>query len=331
MIKTFRFILPVLLAALLTGCAAPALTTPTPGQVAIRLPVGYIPNVQFAPLYVAMEKGYYRDAGLEMTIDYSFETDAAALVGANQLQFGVVSGEQVLLGRSQGLPLVYVLNWYQQFPVGVVALKDKNITRPEDLRGKKIGTPVLYGASYIGFRALLEAGGLTEQDLGQLETIGFNQVEALSTGQVEAAVVYIANEPAQLEAAGFPVSVIRAGDYLSMVGNGIITNETTLKNNPDLVRRFVTATWKGLEYTREHPDEAFEISKKYVENLAQADEKVQKEVLATSIGLWEGTQPLGKTDPQAWQNMHDLLLRMGLIPQALDLAPAFSNDFIPQP
>ncbi|MRR32742.1 ABC transporter substrate-binding protein, partial [bacterium] len=186
-------------------------------------------------------------------------------------------------------------------------------------------------ASYIGFRALLEAGGLAEQDLAQLETIGFNQVEALSTGQVDAAVIYIANEPIQLEAAGYPVNVIRAGDYLSMVGNGIITNETTLKNNPDLVRRFVAATWQGLAETRKDPDQAYEISKKYVENLAQADEKVQKEVLSTSIGLWEGTQPLGKTDPQAWQNMHDLLLRMGLIPQAQDLKPAFSNEFVPQP
>ena len=334
MMKTLRTLLPLLLvAALLAGCtaAAAAPATPTPAQVSIRLPVGYIPNIQFAPLYVAIDKGYYRDAGLDVTIDYSFETDAAALVGANQLQFGVVSGEQVVLGRSQGLPLVYVLGWYQQFPVGVAALKDKNITRPEDLRGKKIGTPVLYGASYIGFRALLEAGGLVEQDLAQLETIGFNQVEALSTGQVDAAVIYIANEPIQLEAAGYPVNVIRAGDYLSMVGNGIITNETTLKNNPDLVRRFVAATWQGLAETRKDPDQAYEISKKYVENLAQADEKVQKEVLSTSIGLWEGTQPLGKTDPQAWQNMHDLLLRMGLIPQAQDLKPAFSNEFVPQP
>ena len=95
-----RFVL--VLCLLLVACAPqPAASTPSgtaasaaQDMVKIRLPVGYIPNIQFAPLYVAMEQGYYRQAGLEVTLDYSQETDGVALVGANNLQFSVASGDR---------------------------------------------------------------------------------------------------------------------------------------------------------------------------------------------------------------------------------------------
>lgn len=305
----------------------PASASPSAGLTAIRLPVGYIPNVQFAPLYVAMEKGFYRDAGLDVTLDYSFETDGVALVGANELQFAVASGEQVLLGRGQGLPVVYTLAWYQQYPVGIVAFKDKAIRTPADLKGKKVGIPGTYGASYIGYRALIEAGGLKESDM-TLDSIGFNQVEALTAGQEDAGVIYVANEPVQLEAQGQQLDVMRVSDYLDLVGNGLITNEKTLKENPELVQAMVTATLKGLQATLDDPAAAYEISKKYVENLDKADQETQQKVLAESMKLWPGKQPLGVSDPTSWKNMQDILLRMGLLKDSLNLDQAYTNQFV---
>ena len=321
-----------LLSRILSACAPAATSVPTsapttPALTSVRLPVGYIPNVQFAPLYVAIEKGYYREAGLDLTLDYSMEADNVALVAAGQLPFAVVSGEQVLLGRAQGLPVTYVMAWYHNYPVGIASFPETGIKQPADLKGKRIGVPVLSGASYIGLRALLAAGKLPESDV-TLDVTGFNQVEALLAGREDAVVVYVANEPLQLEASGRPVDVLRVADTLQLVGNGLITNEKTIQENPELVRAVVSATLRGIADATADPAGAYEISKKYVENLDKADQAVQQKVLEVSTEFWKSDRP-GYSDPQAWQNMQDILLEMGLITNAVDLNKAFSNDFLP--
>jgi NitT/TauT family transport system substrate-binding protein len=325
-----RILLTTLLLILVLSACAPAATpaVPAPPTVdEVRLPVGYVPNIQFAPLYVAIDKGYFKDAGIDLTLDYSMESDNVALVGAGQISFAVVSGEQVLLGRGQDLPVVYVMAWYQQFPVGLAAKTSEKIAKPADLKGKKIGLPGLYGASYIGLRALLQAGGLTEQDV-TLDSIGYNQVEALTAGQEQAIVVYVTNEPVQLKDQGMEISVLKVADYLPLVANGLITNEKTLKEKPDLVRRMNAAIMKGIQDTVSNPDEAYQISTKYVENLQNADTKVQKEILAASIDLWK-VDLKGVSDPAAWKNTEKILLDMGLLKKELDTSKAYTNDYLP--
>ncbi|MCX8024315.1 MAG: ABC transporter substrate-binding protein, partial [Thermanaerothrix sp.] len=210
----------------------------------------------------------------------------------------------------------------------VAAPQELGMRTPADLRGRRIGLPGLYGASYIGLRALLSAGGVREDEV-HLEAIGYNQVEALISGQVEAAVVYVTNEPIQLRARGYAVDVLRVADYMALVSNGLITNERTLREQPDLVRRMIRAIVRGLQDTVNDPEGAYSISEKYVENLAQADRAVQMEVLTTSIGLWQ-QNPWGYSDPQALANMHRILRERGLLAQPLDVTRAFSNAYLPQ-
>ena len=308
-----------------TAYPEPSATNISP-MVHIRLPLGYIPNVQFAPLYVAIDKGYFSQAGIDIEFDYSFETDAVALVGANELQFAVVSGDQVLLARSQGLPVVYVLAWYQDYPVSVVSKSGQGILAPENLAGKRIGLPGLYGTSYIGLRALLTYANLNESDV-TLDSIGYNQVEALVSDQEEAVVVYTTNEPVQLRRMGYQIDEIKVRDFNHLVSNGLITNETTIAQHPDLVRRMDQVIIKGIADTIANPEEAYQICLKYVEGLAQADQAIQKEVLTASIEFWKAEQP-GYSDTQAWQNTQQVLLDMGFLTEPVELNEAFSNDFL---
>jgi NitT/TauT family transport system substrate-binding protein len=328
-VHMFRRMAPLLLAAtlVLSACAAPAVRGTTGSLVHVKLPVGYIPNIQFAPLYVAVEKGYFKEAGIEIEFDYSFETDAVSLVGADNLQFAVVSGEQVLLARAQGLPVVYVCAWYQQYPVAVASKIEQGIQTTADLKGKKIGLPGLFGANYIGLDALLFSAGLSEKDV-TLDSIGFNQVAALAADQEQAVSIYTTNEPVQLEAEGYRLNEIRVADHVQLASNGLITNENTIRRDADLVRRMTSAFLKGLSDTIADPAAAYEVSLKYVPDLAKADAATQKEILSRSIGLWKADR-LGWSNPRAWQNMQDTLLKMGLLKEVLDINQAYSNKFVP--
>ena len=315
------FALIVLMLLGLAGCTAESDNTTE--LMSVRLPMGCVADPQFAPFYVAAEKGYFADAGFAVEFDYGFETDGVALVGANELPFAIVSGEQVLLARAQDVPVVYVLEWYQKYPIAVVSKAEANIVTPQDLDGRSVGLPGFFGASYVGYLGLLSAVGLAPEDVNASD-IGFNQVEALLSDQVEAVVGYANNEPVQLAAQNVPSNVIQVSDYIDMVANGLITNETTIAENPEMVERFVGAVLRGLADTLADPDAAFEVSKLYVEEL----EDGRKPVLEASLPLWQAPT-LGMSDLASWQNTQDILRKAGLMDAPLaDLTAVFSNEFV---
>ena len=313
--------------AVLIGCA-PASSKNEPQTV--RLAMGFIPNVQFAPFYVAAEKGYFAEEGITVEFDYGWETDLLKLVGSDELQFAIGSGDQVVLARSQGLPVVYVLNWYRRFPVCVMSLRAEGIGGPADLVGRRVGTPATYGASYIGWRALLDAAGLKETDM-ELVSIGYTQVAAVTQGQVDAALCYAMNEPVQMRAEGRDVDVLYVADYANLVSNGLFTNEKTIQDRPELVQGMVRAALRGLSYTIDHPDEAFDITLKYVPEVgsdAQA-EAVNRAILTESVAFWKApSDELGLSSEADWQASLKIMRQMGLVGGEVDVGTMYTNQFV---
>ncbi len=236
----------------------------------------FVPNIQFAPVYVALEKGYFKDAGIEVEIEHGDETLGVDLIAANERQFGLISGEEVIKARANGRPVVYVYEWFQKYPVGIAA--PDNVASVLDLKGRTVGIPGRFGASYNGMTALLTANDMTESDI-DLQEIGFNAPDVFCVGGVEAAVVYINNEPLQIQNRADAgdcgdvqsVKVFPVYESADMVSNGLITNEQTITDNPDLVRAIVEAFDRGLRDAINNPAEAYLLSAKYVENLPLED------------------------------------------------------------
>jgi NitT/TauT family transport system substrate-binding protein len=153
-------------------------------------------------------------------------------------------------------------------------------------------------------------------------------VEAFASGQQNVVVGYSANEPIVLRSKGVDVVELRVADYVELASNGLMTNEKTIQDNPQMVKAFVGAFLKGLQFTIDNPDDAFALSKSYIENFDSLDQDVQKEILSLSIEMWKGDR-LGYSDPKAWDNMNNVLFDMGLIEKELDVEKAFTNEFIP--
>ncbi len=344
--KWYHVVFVVLLVVLVAACSiaptpeppaptpAPAPTTASPktapapgGLTEVSVVMGYIPNVQFAPWYVAESKGYFAEAGLKPKFNWGFEVDGVKLVGANQSDFAMLGGDMVIQARAQNIPLVYVANYYNGFPIVVVSFKDKKIEKPQDLAGKKVGLPGFFGATYTGWRALLYEANLKESDV-KAQDIGFAQVAALTQGIVDAVAGYANNEPVQLRLQGKEINVIRVADYSRLVGIGLVTNEKTIAEKPQVVRGLVTALLRGVQYSIEKPEDALAITLKNIPEAGGTNLKTTDGVLRATIDLWKSPH-LGYVDPTSWAASYKFLKDAGFIKTEFDITKAYTNKFVP--
>lgn len=299
-----------------------------PDLTPVTLGVGFIPNVQFAVFYVGIEKGFFAEEGLAVTLDYGFENDYLALVAANELQFMIGSGDQVVIGRAQGLPLRYVMNWYTRFPVVIFAKAETGIRKPADLKDKRIGIPGPFGASYVAFRGILEAADLAESDV-TMESIGFTQAAAVIEDTVDAAVDYGVNGPIVLEQEGIETVQIQLDEYLSIPANGLVTNQITIDENPELVRKMVRASLRSIQYTLDNPDEAFRIALQFVPEAADNAE-ANRAVFDAVLQYWtpRNDYQLGETRRAEWQAAVEFMQRIGLVESVVPADELFTVEFI---
>ncbi|HEX5167007.1 MAG TPA: ABC transporter substrate-binding protein [Thermomicrobiales bacterium] len=298
----------------------------------VTIGLTFVPNIQFAPFYVAIEKGYYEDAGLKVSLNHHAvgADQFGALVAGNEDML-MSAGDETMQARAQGVDVVYVAEIFRKYPVGLIVPDNSDITDIHSLAGKKVGIPGEYGATYTGLLALLADAGMTKDDI-DIESVGFTQAQALLAGQVDAIMGYVNNEPIQLKKAGMETRTFPVSDAIPLVSNGLVAMEEYLDDNGDQARAIIEATLKGVQFAIDNPDETVEIAKNFVPTLDDEQQAADAlEVLNASIPLWraEGA-PLGSSSPEAWQQTADFLQSNGLLANPVPVDDVYRSEYLPE-
>ncbi len=282
----------------------------------VRVAIGYIPHIQFAPLYVGMEKGFYREGGLRLEIEYGFGMDIFSLLAAGKIDLGLSDSDQLIIAASKGVDLRAVFQYYQKYPVTILAKADR-IKTPMDFQGKTIGTPDLFGTSWIGLQLFLERFQL--KDKVKIERIGYTQIPTLLADRVDGVVCFFNNEPIQLRESGVRILQWDVKDFSTMVGASFITSSSILSKKREQLAAFVQATEKAIRYTIEHQEEAYRISHPYIGKPDPIKGKFFQSVLKETCSLFDTPSPYGSMDPAMYRESVVTLRKLGLIDKEVPL------------
>ncbi|HXW01734.1 MAG TPA: ABC transporter substrate-binding protein, partial [Anaerolineae bacterium] len=281
--------------------------------------------VEYAGFYEAEEKGYYANENLTVKLNELGDSSPIDQVVAGKADFGVTSADNLLSARAEGTPVVAIATIYQRSPVALISLAENNITRPEDLVGKKVLVH-FDGTTGLVYKALLAAQGIDPAKVEGVPRTDFSNKQLLE-GEVDVMDAFITNQPVQLAQEGHQTNAILASDYgIDVYANVIFTSEATIANKPELIERFLRATVQGVESALQDPKGAADLAVARNANLNLASET---ESMNRSLPLLNpaGGQP-GMMRAEDWEITHQILLDQGILSKPLDVKAAYNLSFL---
>jgi NitT/TauT family transport system substrate-binding protein len=285
-------------------CAA-AVIVANAGAGAAQTPIKFSLDFKFegpsAPFLIGIDKGYYQEEGLYVTIDAAanpFEPITRVASGVYDMGFGDINSLIKFRDQNPNMPIKAVFMVYNRPPFSIVARKSRGITIPKDLEGKKLGAPAADGA-FAQWKIFVHATGIDASKVA-VESMGLPIREPmLAAGQVDAITGFSFSSYINLKDRGVPVDdivVLLMADYgVNLYGNAIIVNPKFAAEHPDAVKAFLRAFLKGLKSTMKDPSSAVDsvikrndIAKKDLElerlNMALRDNILTPEALADGFG-----------------------------------------------
>ncbi|TAM41749.1 hypothetical protein EPN54_01660 [bacterium] len=296
-------------------------------KVSLRL--SWIPYVDYAFYTIGIKKGIYKNYGIDLTLNSAKGSDLSSKLIANREDaFGGISAEAVLICRSKGMPIKVLAVFNQKTPVSIVSLKKKGINKPKDLEGKSLATDIS-SMKHKQFEVFCKLNNVNIEKIKMAPIKGSDLTHILN-GSVDAMLAfgYMAES---LKEKDVEINQIKLSDYgIDIYGLTLATNEALIKENPDLVRRFLAATIKSWEYAIDHPEEAV---RSLVEAYPELDYKGQLLQFKSSVDLLQSEDTklhgLGHQSEERWEKTQDLIFNTGFLEKKTKIRDVFTNDFLP--
>lgn len=318
------------LAGVFAAFAVALLAVPARGLEPVILQLDWTPNTNHTGIYVALDKGWYEEAGIDLRIvTPGADTNVLALVAAGRAHFGISFQEFMTSARVEGVPVVSVAAIVQHNTSGFASI-GKGIRTAKDFEGKR------YGGSGLAIeRAILQhmmaADGADIEKLQFVTIPGSMDLLTALERHIDLAWIYYGWQGIEAELRGIDLDVVMMNQYFHAVPDYytpiLVTSERLIATNPDLVRAFVHATAKGYTFAAAHPEEAAEILLKYVPEYDP--ELVRRSQQWLSPHYIADAPYFGWQDFDVWQRFGDWMYENGLIEAPFDASAAFTNEFLP--
>ncbi|MDO5292834.1 MAG: ABC transporter substrate-binding protein [bacterium] len=325
-----------MLMASLSGCGSSTASEPTATDQGskelkkITVVLDWTPNTNHTGLYVAQEKGYFKEAGVEVELVQPPEGGAEQLVASGKAQFGISFQDTLAAayGSKEPLPITTVATLLQHNTSGIVSRKGEGMESPKGLEGKQYATwdgPI----ELAMIKNVMEADGGDYGKLKRIPSTVTDEVSALKTKSVDAIWIYYGWAGVACEKANLPIDYFAfkdinpVFDYYTPV---IVGNDTYLKENPEETKAFLQAVEKGYRYAIDQPEDAAEILLKAApeldKDLVVASQKYMKDQYMAEVKEW------GYIDQARWNAFYNWLNDNELVENKIPENTGFTNEYL---
>ena len=292
----------------------------------INVQLKWVHQSQFAGMYVAKEKGFYEEEGLDVNfMPYSFDdVSPITAVADGRALFGVGDSTQLITERQNGFNVKSIGVIFKKGPSTIYSLKENNIRKPKDLIGKTVGVQPTIDIQKM-FELFLKKTDIKKSEVTIVDT-GYDAQDLLD-GKVDASTGYIINEPHQVIDAGYEVDTMLMADYgVGLYGDLLFTTDELISSRPDLVESFLRASLRGWQYAIENVDESVNFVLQYATDRTKSHETY---MLNQAIPLvYTGDEPIGWMSEVGWESVQNILFDVDLIPKKVDPGDFYTMQFL---